>query len=78
MLCRTMPNLRDAVLAELDRRGWSHYRLVQELRGKRPGKKDVPAVTVYEYLRGETQINAADLGLICDALGLELRRKGRR
>jgi hypothetical protein len=75
MLTRTMPNLRQAVVAELERRGWSHYRLVQELKGKRPGGKDVPAATVYEFLRGETTINSADLGLIFDALDLEPKRR---
>jgi hypothetical protein len=77
MLTRTMPNLRDAVLAELDRRGWSHYQLVQSLKGKRPGGKDVPPATLYEFLRGETTINSADLGLIFDALNLEPRRRKR-
>jgi len=71
----TMPDLRQAVLAELERREWSAYRLVQALKGKRPKGKDVPPVTIYEFLRGETDINSADLGLIFDALGLEPRRK---
>ena len=75
MLTRTMPDLREAVLKELTRRGWSSYQLVQALKGKRPGGKDVPAVTLYEFLRGETAINSTDLGLICDALNLELKRK---
>lgn len=75
MLTRTMPNLRDAVTAEMERRGWSNYRLVQELKGKRPGGKDVPPATVYEFLRGESEINSADLGLIFDVLGLVPRRK---
>lgn len=70
-----MPNLRQSVLDELQRREWSHYQLVQALKGKRPGGKDVPPVTVYEFLRGETAINSTDLGLICDALGLVLKRK---
>jgi len=71
----TMPDLREAVLAELTRREWSAYRLVQALKGKRPKGKDVPAVTVYEFLRGETAINSTDLGLIFDALGLEPKRR---
>lgn len=75
MLTRTMPNLRDAVLAELERRGWSYYQLVQALRGKRSGGKDVPPATVYEFLRGESAINSTDLGLIFDAIGLEPKRK---
>lgn len=75
MLSRTMPDLLKAVTDELARREWSNYRLVQELKGKRPGKKDVPASVVYEFLRGESSINSTDLGLIFDAIGLEPRRK---
>jgi hypothetical protein len=79
MLIRTMPDLREVVLKELRRREWSHYRLVQALKGKRPGKKDVPPVTLYEFLRGETPINSNDLGLIFEALELEIRpASGRR
>jgi hypothetical protein len=74
MIPTTMPDLRQAVLTELSRRGWSHYRLVQALKGKRPKGRDVPAATVYEFLRGETTINSADLGLIFDALGLVPKR----
>lgn len=70
-----MPNLRNAVLAELKRREWSNYQLVQALKGKRSGGKDVPAATIYQFLAGETDIRSADLGLICDALGLELKKK---
>lgn len=75
MLTRTMPDLREAVLAEMKRRDWTAYRLVQELKGKRANRKDVPPATVYEFVRGETTINSADLGLIFDALGLEPKRK---
>jgi len=70
-----MPDLHKAVLKELERRKWSHYQLVQALKGKRADGKDVPAATVYEFLRGETTINSEYLGLIFDALGLEARRK---
>jgi hypothetical protein len=77
MLTRTMPDLREAVLAEMERRGWSTYRLVQELKGKRAKGKDVPAITVYEFLRDKkpTAINSVDLGLIFDALGLSVTPK---
>jgi len=71
----TMPNLRDAVLAEMERRGLTTYQLVQMLKGKRENGRDVPPATIYEFIRGETEINSADLGLICDALGLVLKRK---
>lgn len=81
----TMPDLREVVVNELERRGWSVYRLVQALKGRRRGGKDVPPVTVYEFCRGETAINSDDLGIIFDVLELEVsapaekpeKRKGR-
>ena len=42
-----------------------------DVLGKRPDGSDVPAVTIYEFLRGQTAINSNYLGLICDALKLE-------
>lgn len=70
----TMPDLRQAIQDELDRRKWSAYQLVQALKGKRKDGKDVPAATIYEFLRGATTINSEYLGLIFDALGLSVRR----
>ncbi len=75
MLTRTMPDLRQSILKELERREWSTYKLVQELKGKRADGGDVPSQTVYEFLRGETAINSTDLGLICEVLKLDLKRK---
>lgn len=75
---RSMPDLRAAVLAELERRGWSSYKLVQTLKGKRKGGKNVPDATVYEFLRGKTPINSTDLGLIFDALEMEPIAKGKK
>jgi len=75
MLNRTMPDLRNAVLKELARRDWTAYQLVQALKGKRADGKDIPAATVYEFLRGASTINSEYLGLIFDALGLEARRR---
>jgi hypothetical protein len=75
MLIHTMPDLREAVQKEMERREWSTYQLVQALKGKREGGKDVPSATVYEFLRGETTINSEYLGLILDVLGLEIKRK---
>lgn len=75
MLTRTMPNLRQQVLDEMERRKMTTYALVKALKGQRENGDDVPAQTVYEFLRGETAINSGDLGLICDVLKLELRRK---
>lgn len=70
MLSPTMPDLFGAVTKALKRKKWSAYRLVQELKGRRPDGNDVPAGTVYSFLRGETAINSDDLGLIFDVLGI--------
>lgn len=83
ILSATMPDLRDAVRAEMKRRGWSTYRLIKELKGKRANGGDVPHMTVYQFVRGDGPINSDDLGLIFDVLELEVsprtgktRRKG--
>jgi hypothetical protein len=75
MLKRTMPDLREVVIKELHERGWSAYQLVQSLKGKRSNGKDVPAATVYEFVRGKTTINSEYLGLIFDVLRLDIKRK---
>jgi hypothetical protein len=73
-----MPDLRLIVVRELRRRGWSNYRLVQELKGKRPAGRDVPSMTMYQFLRGQHSINSLDLGLIFDVLGLEVRGRTKK
>ncbi len=70
-----MPDMRKEILTELERREWSHYQLVQALKGKRPGRKDVTPMTVYNFLAGKSTINSADLGLMFDVLGLEIKAK---
>lgn len=72
MLKHTMPDLRKVVLDELEKRGWSHYQLVQAMKGKRAGGKDVPPATIYQFLRSDSDINSSDLGLIFDVLGLRV------
>ncbi len=71
-----MPDLRQAVLKELERRKWSRYKLVQLLKGKRADGTDVTQQSVYAFLRGQTSLNSDDLGLIADALEMQLKRKG--
>jgi hypothetical protein len=70
MLGHTMPDLRERVKAEMARQGVSAYRLAQLLKGKRPGRKDVPAPTLYQWLRGDNDLNSGDLGLVFDVLGM--------
>lgn len=79
---RPPTDLRQVVRDELKRRGWTVYRLVKELGGR------VPPVTVYEFLREETEkgkprdINSQALGFIFDVFGWELpppaKRKGHK
>lgn len=68
MLRRTMPDLRAAVKAEMKRQDVSAYKLAKMLKGKRPGRKDVPAQTLYAWLRGDNPLNSDDLGLVMDVL----------
>lgn len=75
MLCRTMPDILTAVKKSMKQQGITAYRLVQSLKGKRPDGKDVPAATIYGFLRGENPINSHDLGLIFDVLGWHLPPK---
>lgn len=70
----TLPDIRAMIADALSRKGWSKYQLVQELRGKRADGSDVPQATVYQFLSGANQsIKVGDLGLILDALGIEMR-----
>ena len=56
---------RDAILAQLERRGWSQYRLVQE--------SGVSKTAVYEFLSGNRDISANNLERLCKALDLVLK-----
>lgn len=59
---------RSIIKRELDRRGWTIHRLVNE--------SEVGRATVYDYLNGDREIQTDSLERICQALELELRRKG--
>ncbi len=61
--------IRETIRKELGRRGWSHYRLVKELKGS------VPATTVYEYLANKTDLGSERVSKILDALGLTITSK---
>ena len=64
--------IRETIKKELKRRGWSHYRLVKELDGV------IPATSIYEYLRGETDIGSDRASIILQALGLRIICKDKR
>jgi hypothetical protein len=59
-------NIREAILKEIKKRGWSRYRLVKELKGA------IPANTLYDYLRGDTDIGSDRASIILQALGLRI------
>jgi hypothetical protein len=65
-------SIRETIQKELNRRGWSRYRLIKELKGA------IPANTVYDYLRGETDIGSESVSIILQALGLQIKSKFRR
>jgi len=64
--------IRRIIQNELKRRGWSHYRLVKELRGM------VPATTIYEYLAGKTDLGSERVSIILRALRLTIKRKSKK
>jgi transcriptional regulator with XRE-family HTH domain len=59
-----MKDFRKIIQTELDDRGWSRYELM-----KRSG---VSKTSIYEYLRGEREIESDALERICVTLELEL------
>jgi hypothetical protein len=64
--------IRQAILAELKQREWSHYRLAKELEGKMPPR------TVYAYLSGRCDLVSNRVSIILQALGLQIKSKFRR
>ncbi len=58
---------REAILAQLDRREWSQYRLVQESGASK--------TAVYEFLAGKRDISATNLERLCDTLDLVLKTR---
>jgi hypothetical protein len=67
-----MPDLRAAVLRRMKDRKVTTYKLIQLLKGKRDDGRDVPASTVYGFVRDGSPINSADLGLIMDVLDMHI------
>ena len=58
--------IRQVIQIELQRRGWSHYRLAKEMEGR------MPARTVYAYLSGECDLVSERVSIILKVLELEL------
>lgn len=72
MIPSTMPEIRKAIQAELERRGWSVYRLIKEANAK---KHRVNPDPVYKYLDGSRDCVTATLEPLLETLGLEVRRR---
>lgn len=62
-----MIDFRNAIRAELHRRGWSTYRLIKEIGGN-------PA-PVYRFMAGKGSVRTKTLARILGALGLEIGRR---
>ena len=58
--------IRQVIQIELQRRGWSRYRLAKEMEGK------MPARTVYAYLSNECDLVSERVSIILKVLDLEL------
>jgi len=56
---------RDAILAQLERRKWTQYRLVQE--------SGVSKTAVYDFLAGKRDLSASNLEQICKTLDLVIK-----
>lgn len=65
-----LQDFRAVIKRELERRGWSAYRL-----GKESG---LPIRTVQAYVAGQCDLMAERVAAMCDALGLELGPKRRQ
>lgn len=70
MSTMTADDIRNTILAELRRRKWSNYRLVQELKGR------APEASIYRYLSGTSDITSNVLSAIFGVLNLYIAKKG--
>ena len=64
--------IREIIRQELQRRGWSYYRLAKELKGK------MPARTVYAYLGGDCDLVSERASIILEALGLTITARSNK
>ncbi len=71
-----MIDLRQTVLAELERRGWSRYKLAK-LMSQKPPDDRICAATIYQWLAGRTHISDDRASAVLSELGLVVRPEGR-
>ena len=63
--------IREIINTEIERRGWSRYRLVQEIGDR------IPERTVYNYMSGRCDLSSDRASIILEVLGLEIKPKTR-
>ena len=59
---------RDVILAEMERKGISHYALAELVTDR------IPRRTVYDYLSGQTDMGGEKVALLAAEIGLSLKR----
>ena len=63
---------RKIILAEMERRGLSHYAIVERVADR------IPRRTVYNYLAGETDMGGERVAILAQELDLTLQRSKSR
>lgn len=63
---------RKTILNEMKRQGLSHYAVAERLADR------IPRRTVYQYLSGKSDMTGERLAILCQELGLTLKRSQRR
>jgi len=63
---------RKIILAEMERRGLSHYAIVERIADR------IPRRTVYNYLAGVTDMGGERVAILAQELGLTLRHSDGR
>ena len=58
--------IRNTINSELNRRGWSRYRLEKQLKGK------IPPRTIYAYLSGQCDLGSERVSIILSELDLTI------
>ena len=66
ILSCSMLDMRQAILEQLERNGWTIYHLAKRVEGK------VARRTVYAYLRGEEDSLSKTVAILLEAAGLQI------
>ena len=77
VLCNIMMRMdmiKKAILTEMKRRGWTCYRLSQELYGKLPQRPVYAYLSDQEKSSNKRDISAKRVSVILKVLGLKIKR----